>query len=187
MTYRHSTRTVDKAHRSDTGQVTLIDSVSRLDEVLRALPAPFGPRRLRAAVPAADPLDDVPDGYAAFLRLADGAECGPGGEVRLWPARDVRANRWMADSLPGGPRRWCVIGDVLQNPICMDRATGQVWWFADPDIVWHTDTDLATFAEAAGDLAAFLDHMVLGAGYTAQFAAGPDDPWAGALTARSDG
>jgi hypothetical protein len=161
--------------------VSLVDSVRRLAQVLQAMPPPFGPRVLRPPVPASDALDDVPDPYQAFLRLADGAECGPAGEMRLASVSELRSTQWMANDLPGGPDRWCVVGDVLQNPVCIDRATGQMWWFADLNIVWHTDTDLRTFAKATDDFPTYLDHVILGAGYADLVATDRDDPWTHAI------
>lgn len=157
--------------------MALTDTVRRLDEALHRLPPPYGPLSLPDPVPPARPLDDIPPGYAEFLRLADGATCGTAGEIRLWSAASVRQQRAIADGLPGGADAWCPIGDVLQNPVCMNRGTGEVWWFGNLDIVWYTDTTLESFTRATGDVETFLDTFVLGAGYRRLVGAGPDDPW----------
>jgi hypothetical protein len=137
---------------------------------------------LPPGVPADRPLEDTPASYAEFLRLADGAECGAGGEVRLWSvAREAREQRTAA-FLPGGADRWYAIGDVLQNPVFVERATGRIWWFADFAIEWHTDEELSSFTKAADDLTRFLDGVVIGPAYATTIAGTADDPWVAATS-----
>ena len=160
----------------------LIDSVRRIAAALARLAPPYGPLELPPPVPLDEPLDDIALGYAEFLRLADGADCGSTGDMRLWSAASVRHTPWMADDLPGGATRWCVVADVLQNPVFVERATGEVWWFSDLNIVWYTDSDLASFAKLADDVAGFIDHLILGPGYVQHLSTGRDDPWLEALS-----
>ena len=155
----------------------LNDTVRRLDDILHRLPPPYGPRALPPPVSSDTPLDDVPTHYAELLRLADGADCGPSGEIRLWPHDHLAQQQWIADGLPGGAGRWYPIGDVVQNPVVVERQSGQVWWFGDLNIVWYTDTDLATFTKASDNLTAFINHYILGSGYRDHIATDPDDPW----------
>lgn len=160
----------------------LIDSVRRLSAVQARLASPYGPLELPPPVPWDEPLDDIASGYVEFLRLADGATCGSTGEIRLWSAASVRQLRWMADDLPVGDARWCAVADVLQNPVFVERATGEVWWYSDLDIVWYTDTELASFAKLADDVAGFIDFLILGPGYVHHLAGGQDHPWLKALS-----
>ncbi len=71
---------------------------------------------------------------------------------------------------------------MLQNPVFIERTTGEIWWFSNLDIVWYTDTTLASFAKAADSLAGFIEHMVLGPGYAEHVASGADD-WVKAVAA----
>lgn len=158
------------------------DTVRRIDAALRRLAPPYGPLALPAPADPADPLDDIAPDYARLLRLADGATCGAAGEFRLWPAAEVRTRRRIADDLPGGPERWCPIGDVLDNPFCLRRSDGHLWWFGDLDIVWYTDTELATFTEAAPDLITFLDRYLLGPDYATLVGVGADNAWLTAIS-----
>src|SRR5436305_1876142 len=89
-----------------------------------------------------DDLPGIPEPYAAFLRVADGATCGHAGEIHLWPADRVLGFQFSPEDeewlpLPGGVGRWFVFGDIEQNPLLLDRETGQVWWFSDLDVVWY--------------------------------------------------
>jgi SUKH-4 immunity protein len=149
--------------------------VARLAAALGRLAPPYGPQHLDPPVDPHEDLADVPPDYAAFLRITDGVACGASGEVRLSPLRQVRSLSFLASELPGGAERWCAIGDVLQNPVFMERTTGEIWWFSNLDIVWYTDPTLESFAKAADSLAAFIDHMVLGSGYAEHVSSGPDD------------
>ncbi|MFJ5540722.1 hypothetical protein [Micromonospora chalcea] len=160
----------------------LTDSVRRLAAVLGRLAPPYGPEELPPPVSLDEPLDDIAPGYAEFLRLADGAACGSTGDIRLWSAAAVRRTPWMADGLPGGDARWCGVADVLQNPVFAERATGEVWWFSDLNIVWYTDTELASFAKLADDVTGFIDYLILGPGYVQHISGGQDDPWLQALS-----
>ncbi|MGY0006067.1 hypothetical protein [Micromonospora sp. I033] len=158
----------------------MIDSVRRIAAVLAHLAPPYGPLELPPPVSPEERLDDIAPGYAQFLRLADGATCGSTGDIRLWPAASVRQTAWMADGLAGGAARWCAVADVLQNPVFVERATGEVWWFSDLNIVWYTDTELASFAKLADEVAGFIDYLILGPGYVQHL--GRDDPWLAALS-----
>jgi hypothetical protein len=162
--------------------VPLVESVRRLSAALHRLPPPYGPRGLPPGVSPDRPLDDIPDGYQPFLRLADGAECGASGEIRLWSAERLPPEQRATAFLPGGSGRWYAIGDALQNPIFMERSTGQIWWFGDFAVEWHTDEELTGFAKAADDLTRFLDDVVIGPGYRTSIADGADDPWIAAIT-----
>jgi hypothetical protein len=160
----------------------LTDSVRRIATALGQLSPPYGPLELPPPVSPDEPLDDIAPGYAEFLRLADGATCGSTGDIRLWSAASIRKRRWMADDLPGGDARWCVIADVLENPVFVERATGEVWWFSDLNIVWYTDAELVSFARLADDVAGFIDYLILGPGYAQHISSGQDDPWLQALS-----
>ncbi|MGC4894993.1 hypothetical protein [Micromonospora sp. DT31] len=162
----------------------LTDSVRQIAAVLGRLAPPYGPLELPPPVSLDEPLDDIAPGYAEFLRLADGATCGSTGDVRLWSAHSVRQTPWMADDLPGGDARWCAVADVLENPVFVERTTGEVWWFSDLNIVWYTDSELASFAKLADDVAGFIDYLVLGPGYVQHLSSGRDDPWLQALSSR---
>ncbi|WP_262285422.1 hypothetical protein [Micromonospora sp. MA102] len=160
----------------------LTDSVRRIAVVLGRLPPPYGPLELPPPISPDEPLDDIASGYAEFLRLADGAVCGGTGDIRLWSAASVRQTPWVADDLPGGAARWCAVADLLENPVLVERATGEVWWFSDLNVVWYTDVELASFAKLADDLAGFIDYLILGPGYAQHLSSGPDDPWLQALS-----
>ena len=158
--------------------------VQRLGEALRRLEPPFGPEELDAPVSANEPLDGIPAEYVAFLRLADGASCGTAGEIHLWSAdRCLHWDReqYVTGELPGGAEWWFAIGDILQNPVVIERATGQVWWYSNLNIVWYTDVKLTSFAKAADNLVEFINHFILGPGYAEIMEAGSDEPWIRAL------
>ena len=143
---------------------------------------PYGPNELPAPVPSNEPLDDLAAGCAAFLRIADGAACGSSGEIRLWPAAAVRQLQSVTDNLPGAGERWCAVADVMQNPVLVEYATGEVWWFYDLNIVWYTDTQQSSFAKLADDISGFIDYLVLGPGFAEHIATEPGDPWLQALS-----
>lgn len=111
--------------------------------------------------PATDSLAAVWAPYAALLRIADGGRLGV---VDLWSAAELLDNAWVAEHLPGGPEKWLAIGQLLYEPIGMNRE-GKVTVFPA-----HAPP------RSLGTLDSFLE-AITGPGYARLFDGADQTPW----------
>ncbi|KWW98056.1 hypothetical protein C3Y87_14535 [Carbonactinospora thermoautotrophica] len=120
-------------------------------------------------------LADVPEGLRELLRITDGPRCGV---VVLFPAADLPRHQYYCDEVEGGQEAWLCFGVVADEPLMLQRATGQVWWFPDTGVAWY-DSD--RFECLAKDVATFFTEHVLGEGYARLAPSGAEDEWYGFL------
>lgn len=130
-------------------------------------PAPYTGRPLPS---------DIPEDYAEYLRHANG---GIFGRVVLFDSKVVVDSQFYADTMDEAPvelgrEKWFCIGKVNDDPIFLDRSSGNIWGFPDTGVVWWQSE---TFEMFSRDLNSFLMHYVFGAGYAEITGATPDDTW----------
>ncbi|MGW7273164.1 hypothetical protein ACWGH5_21880 [Streptomyces sp. NPDC054864] len=130
-------------------------------------PAPYGGRPLPS---------DIPDDYAEYLRQANG---GIFGRVVLFDAKVVVDSQFYADTMDEAPvqlgrEKWFCIGKVNDDPIFIDRRSGNIWGFPDTGVIWWQSE---TFEMFSRDLDGFLRHYAFGAGYAELTGATSDDTW----------
>ena len=102
--------------------------------------------------------------YREFLQLADGATFGG---VDLWSADELPDKQYVSVDFPGQGNRWLAIGQVLYEPVALEKATGRVRLFrvdGDPD------------GEDLGDFDSLLGRL-LGPGYEQLVPDVDDDEW----------
>lgn len=109
-------------------------------------------------------LEGFHPAYADFLRVCDG---GRFGEIDLWAGDELGGNQYLVSSIPGGASRWLVIGQVLYQPLALERSTSQLTLF---------DTE-GLEARALGDLDKFLEGLLSAQGYLAVTQAEEPDEW----------
>lgn len=64
--------------------------------------------------------------YCDFLCLCNGARCG---SIDLWSDEVIADNQYKVLELDGGVRRWVCIGQVLYEPLVMEKETEEVYLF----------------------------------------------------------
>ena len=141
----------------------------RLAKAKRALAA--DPRHGRVAgeigEPAGIPGDETLRGwetYRDFLRVADGASLGV---ADLWSYQDLPKKQHIAVDLPGQAKTWLVVGQLLYEPLAMERDTGIVRLF-------RRDGD--PLGEQIGDFDDLMGRL-LGPGYALLVPDAEDDEW----------
>ncbi|GAB3209066.1 hypothetical protein ACQEU5_20195 [Marinactinospora thermotolerans] len=140
-------------------------------------PQPFTPAALAPGLgSAAAPPATIPRPYAAFLRLCGGLVTDTGTVRLLGPAAaSMRVFGDGEDLLPGGDARWFRFGEVAGNPLCLERATGRVWWFGDLDAVWFTAPH--AFAPLCPSFDVFFLRLLCGSWYGTVAPVGRDSAW----------
>lgn len=126
-----------------------------------------------AAIP---PVDEPLQQHRQFLLLTDGPRCGP---FVFWSYSQLEADQWILDDYPGGRDRWLSIGRLDDEPILLDRRSGEVYWIfpGTPDdiVEWLSDPD--DRSHCFGELNYFLLNDVLGDRYREHYDDYADDEW----------
>lgn len=111
-----------------------------------------------------------PDGsatYYEFLSEANGARCG---SIDLWSAEEIPGKQFMTVALPGGGDRWLSIGQVVYEPLVIDRKTGDV-------AIFQQGPPMGLPGAEQGDLDRFLDESVFGPRYAEIIPDSHDEEW----------
>ncbi|NGZ77917.1 hypothetical protein [Saccharibacillus alkalitolerans] len=103
--------------------------------------------------------------YRKVLNLFDGARCGA---IDLWSYADLRQYQFRVSDVEGGPNAWIEIGQVLYEPLLLDRAKGSVYLL---------NTDREQLRLLADNLQSFLKNDVFGPGYAKLFPDCEHDDW----------
>ncbi len=116
-----------------------------VDAVIPALPATLAP-------------------YGEFLRVVNGAECGP---MYLFSAEKITGRQFYVAEMPGGNDTWYCIGSLIDQAILVNTISGLVHWYFPPTNVAYDDY-LANPSRPEyqyGSIDHFLTTYVFGAGY----------------------
>ena len=110
------------------------------------------------------PVDEPLEQHRQLLLLTDGPSLGPFFFSRY---SRLESNQWLADDYPGGRDRWLCIGRLDDEPILLDRRSGEVYWiYPDtPDDIVEAFSDPDDRSHCFGDLDGFLLNDVLGDRY----------------------
>ena len=85
-------------------------------------------------------LDWGAPAYSAFLRLCNGGSCG---DIILWSVEELLDNQYR---VPSDQPSWCEIGQLLYEPLFLDKETQHVLFPADSyDGIEGIDVDFDTF------------------------------------------
>lgn len=69
--------------------------------------------------------------YFEFLEESNGARCGA---IDLWAFDDLSQKQYRVSDLIGGNNKWFEIGQVIYEPLVIDKNTGIVHLFCQGDI-----------------------------------------------------
>jgi len=86
-----------------------------------------------------------------FLAIMNG---GSQGAFDIWSNEELPENQFYATTMPGGRNRWLVIGQLLYEPIALNRATAEIRYFPEAG-------DSVVF----GDIDRFVGDILLGNKY----------------------
>lgn len=126
----------------------------------RIIPAGFPP----GLPPGAEP-PGIPEPLLAVLRASNGPWAFT---FLVHPADEVAGGQAVLDLATGyeeitsDPDRWLAIGSVEDEPLLMDRRTGEVWWFPDTGTPWYMSDE---FEVLAADPLELVDDYLLGDRY----------------------
>ncbi|WP_143536095.1 hypothetical protein [Saccharibacillus sp. O23] len=91
--------------------------------------------------------------YREMLDLFDGARCGA---IDLWSYADLPQHQFRVSDVEGGPNAWIEIGQVLYEPLLLNRENGSIY-------LLNTDRD--DLCLLASNLQSFLKNDIFGSGY----------------------
>ncbi|MEK4063903.1 MULTISPECIES: hypothetical protein [Paenibacillus] len=98
--------------------------------------------------------DDCIKQYFEFLKESDGARCGA---VDLWSFDEFPSHQSRVSDFLGGIENWIEVGQVLYEPLVIDKNSGQVYCFCQG----HP----ARVGQTLGDFHYFLLNYVFGGKY----------------------
>ena len=140
-------------------------------------------RNCLAALPDAILIGEIPEGaesipqevldwgvsaYSAFLRLCNG---GSFGDIILWSVEELLDNQYR---VPSEQPSWCEIGQLLYEPLFLDKDTQHVLFPADSyEGIEEIDVDFDTFVKEYIFGSKYKEKII---GYD-----DPDDDWSGFL------
>ncbi len=64
--------------------------------------------------------------YFEFLKESDGARCGA---VDLWSFNELSLHQSRVSDFLGGTEKWIEVGQVLYEPLVIEKYSGQVYYF----------------------------------------------------------
>ncbi len=131
--------------------------MTELDEIVGTL------RTALADIPAAVTFADLPNGRAIG---SESAEIPPA-------MSELDDNQFYCDELAGGTTNWLCYGMIDDNPLFLNRADEDVWWF--PGGV--ADRINGRLARLADDLATFVTRYLFGEQYPEVVTGGAQDRW----------
>ena len=106
-------------------------------------------------------------GYIEFLKVCDGASFG---DICLFQLKDVIKYQFYVEILPGGRENWFAIGHVLDEPLILNKYSGEVFR------AYRDDYDHQPY-EHFGQLDDFLLQYAFGKKYMEIVPADEDDEW----------
>jgi hypothetical protein len=103
--------------------------------------------------------------YFDFLKESDGARCGA---IDLWSFNELDTNQYRVTELSGSIEKWFEIGQILYEPLVIDKISGEVYLFEG-----YPDGEGRSF----GDLEDFLLNYVFGGRYAEIIPNAESDEW----------
>jgi hypothetical protein len=135
--------------------VRLREAIGLVRQALDDDPAGIVIGDLRPPNPDIEVVESPLSGYFEFLRECDGARCGV---IDLWSYGELSENQFRVAHLANEADRWICVGQLLYEPLAIDRQCGEIRRFRqDPP----PDTEGRDFGLAAE----FLRRCVFGPGY----------------------
>jgi len=151
--------------------------MTELDEIVGTL------RTALADIPAAVTFADLPNGRAIgsesaeippalrdLLLVTDGPRCG---SIVVFAMSELDDNQFYCDELAGGTTNWLCYGMIDDNPLFLNRADEDVWWFPG-GVAARINGRLARLAD---DLATFVTRYLFGEQYPEVVTGGAQDRW----------
>ncbi len=100
------------------------------------------------------PEEYCPRSYAEFLGVCDGCRAGA---IDLWSFSGLSSHQYVVKTFAGGPARWCSVGQLAYDPICIERKSGLLYLLATANPSDET--------VRLGDCDHFVTHYLFGKGY----------------------
>ncbi|MBU5354914.1 hypothetical protein KQI74_21690 [Paenibacillus barcinonensis] len=98
--------------------------------------------------------DKVLKPYFEFLGVTDGARCGV---MDFWSFNELGSHQYRIADLIGGLEKWIEIGQILYEPLVIDKHSGEVFCFEQG---YQISTD-----KSLGDFNYFISNYVFGPKY----------------------
>lgn len=105
--------------------------------------------------------------YYDFLRECNGARCG---SIDLWSDELLSGIQFRVTDMPGGADKWLCIGQILYEPVVMNKADGMVYRF-------YQGAETEGPADCFGILDEFLIEYVFGTRYADIIPNADDEEW----------
>lgn len=120
----------------------------------------------------ADGESSIPDNlnfpiYCEFLKACNGARCG---DIDLWSINDLLQNQFYIVGMDGGKDEWLCIGQVLYEPLMLNKQDGIVYLFRKDEL---DNTPIFCF-ESFSEL---IENYVFGEGYKDIVPNAENDEW----------
>ncbi|MFN8856037.1 MAG: hypothetical protein ACK50P_10750 [Planctomycetaceae bacterium] len=143
----------------------IIERIELIRALLRVDPSKIVAGKLREGCAKAS--SGLPE-WDQFLTISNGGNCGV---FDLWSNEDLPRNQFYSSLMPGTQSDWLVIGQLMYEPIAVNRKTQQVVCFPD-NAVSH---DL-------GPISHFVADFLFGRRYAEVVPNVEHDPWWHLLT-----
>jgi hypothetical protein len=115
---------------------------------------------------------EIPIQCQELYRVLDGVYFGV---FALFSSKDVLESQYLTESIEGGRETWFCFGTIIDDPVILQRATGEVWWFPpEQNRVWW---DGGSPERISSDPLEFMDEFVFGPGYARIGADLKQDRW----------
>jgi hypothetical protein len=151
----------------------LRQTIQNVRVALEADPAGIIVGELRAPNSSVEIPDGPLAGYFGFLAECDGARCGA---IDLWSLEELSDNQFRIAHLFAAARQWLCIGQLLYEPLAVERESGELRLFCQGPPPDFRGTEFGTVTQ-------FLIHNVFGPGYPRLIPNPESDRWC-ALLAR---
>lgn len=70
----------------------------------------------------------IPVEYYYFLELSNGARCGG---IDIWSYEELPSHQFRVSDFSGGNEKWIEVGQVLYEPLVIDKEAGTVFLYKD--------------------------------------------------------
>ncbi|MFJ2047245.1 hypothetical protein ACIOBL_26965 [Paenibacillus taichungensis] len=104
----------------------LDDLIMRVKEELKTEPDSIIYGELCEGATATTTDNKVLKLYFEFLGKSDGARCGA---IDLWSINELDEHQYRVSDFIGGTEKWMEVGQVLYEPLVIDKHSGQVCFF----------------------------------------------------------
>ena len=134
--------------------------IAKVSNTLDADPASIVAGELRTGV--SNPSSGVAE-WDSFLSDVNG---GRFGSFDIWSVEELQMNQVFASAMPGGEDHWLVIGQMIYEPIGVNRKSGEIVCFPEGREVIEL-----------GDVRSFVADFLLGNSYAKVIPNSEQDEW----------